>query len=49
VAAFLASDRASGMTGTMTNATSRLVLRHFADPDGSTWVLQERGPDEPAT
>src|SRR5439155_17621206 len=27
VAAFLASDRASGMTGTMTNVTSGLVLR----------------------
>jgi len=27
VAAFLASDRASGMTGTMANVTSGLVLR----------------------
>jgi enoyl-[acyl-carrier-protein] reductase (NADH) len=27
VAAFLASDRAAGMTGAMTNVTARLVLR----------------------
>jgi enoyl-[acyl-carrier-protein] reductase (NADH) len=27
VAAFLASDRAAGMTGTMVNVTSGLVLR----------------------
>lgn len=27
VAAFLASDRAAGMTGTMTNVTCGLVLR----------------------